>query len=588
MHRLLITILVSAVCACAQSNVPSEYQAIYSLINTQLTTFDSQVRAGWNGAPYSYMTSPQLLTASSDQYTNLLTTDYYTLSVEPELVSLQALGVQGVTIHIDMPILYQPFYASNPALYQQFVSFYQQVVQDVHSRGMKLIVETTIGSALTGNLVSDYEAYYESLTWPEYMVARSQTALNIAQLIQPDYLTVLTEPDSEAINSGQTNAGTLTGSTNLLKVILATLKSGKVTNVSIGAGAGTWLGQYTEYIQSYLLQPIDFLDMHLYPVNNDYLQNAAAGAQMAHAAGKQVGMSECWDWKIANDELGVLTYPTIEGRNPFGFWAPDDQQFFATLKDLAQADEFTFISPFWSHYFNAYLSYAADGSLSSSQVLTDSYTAANAALNAGQYSSTGRFLESLVLPAPDTTPPAVPAVPTSTATGSTEDQIAWTPDTDNVGVAGYYVVRNGTLIATVNAWSYVDTGLTPGATYSYRLQAFDASGNLSPLTDALSVETIDTTPPTAPSNLTVTATTSDSVSLSWTASYGIDGIAGYTISRGTSSKDMSYIATGVASTTYTDPGADPNTTYYYEVKAYIADGLSGPESNVVRTTTPND
>ncbi len=244
MHRLLLSILVSAICALAQNNVPSEYQAIYSLINSQLTTFDTQVRAGWNGTPYPYLTAPQLLAASSDQYTNLLITGYYNLSVEPELVSLQALGAQAVTIHIDMPTLYQPFYATNPTLYQQFVSFYQQVVQDVHSRGMKVIVETTVGSSLTGNLVSDYEAYYASLTWPEYVQARAQTALNVAQLIQPDYLTLITEPDSEAINSGQANAGTLTGSTNMLKVMLAELKSGKVTNVSIGAGVGTWLGQY--------------------------------------------------------------------------------------------------------------------------------------------------------------------------------------------------------------------------------------------------------------------------------------------------------------------------------------------------------
>ncbi len=308
---------------------------------------------------------------------------------------------------------------------------------------------------------------------------------------------------------------------------------------------------------------------------------------MAHTAGKLVGMSECWDWKIADDELGVLTYPTIEARNPFGFWAPVDQQFFSTLKDLAQADEFTFISPFWSHYFNAYLSYAQDGSLSSDQVLTDSYAAASTALNAGQYTLTGKALEGLTIPAPDTTPPAVPAVPTLTATGSTEDQIAWPAAMDNIGVAGYHVIRNGKLIATVNAWSYVDTGLTPGATYDYKLQAFDAAGNVSPMSNTLAVVTIDTTPPTAPSNLKVMGTTGNSVSLSWTASYGIDGIAGYTISRGTSPTSMSYIATAVTSTTYTDPGARPNTTYYYEVKAYISNGLSGPESNSVSTTTPN-
>ena len=587
MNRLLVVAAFASASAFAQSNVPSEYQAIYSLINTQLTTFDTQLHSTWDGSSYSYTTAPQLMSASSDQYTNLLITGYYSAAVEPELMSFQALGAQAITVHIDLPLLYQPFYASDPTLYQQFVAFYQQLAQDVHGRGMKLIVETGVGSALTGNLVSDYQTFYASLNWPQYITARAQTCLNIAQLVQPDYLSVITEPDSEAINSGQTNAGTLSGSNNLLKGIMATLQ-GKVANVSIGAGAGSWLGQYTSYVQNFLLQPIDFLDMHIYPVNRNFLQNAATGAQMAHAAGKQVGMTECWDWKIADDELGVLTYPTIEARNPFGFWFPDDQQFLQVIKDFAQADQFTFISPFWSHYFNAYISYSEYGTLNSSDVLNQSYTAANAALALGEYTSTGKYLESLILSAPDTTAPTVPAPPTLIATGSTEDQISWAPGTDNVGVAGYRLFRNGTLLATLNGLGYVDNGLTPGATYGYRLVAFDASGNYSPVSDTLTVQTVDTTPPTAPGSLKVTSSASNSVALSWQASYGIDGIAGYTISRGTSSTSMSYIATGVTGTTYTDAGARPNTTYYYEVKAYITDGLTGPESNVVSTTTPKN
>ncbi len=92
MNRLLPATLLFAVCANAQDQIPSQYQAIYSLVSSQLTLFDTQLKAGWNGAPHPYISSPQLMSASSDQYTNLINANYYSEQVEPELLSLQALG----------------------------------------------------------------------------------------------------------------------------------------------------------------------------------------------------------------------------------------------------------------------------------------------------------------------------------------------------------------------------------------------------------------------------------------------------------------------------------------------------------------
>jgi chitodextrinase len=59
--------------------------------------------------------------------------------------------------------------------------------------------------------------------------------------------------------------------------------------------------------------------------------------------------------------------------------------------------------------------------------------------------------------------------------------LAWSASSDNVGVAGYRVLRNGTQIAAVggSTTSYTDTGLTNGTSYSYTVKATDVAGNVS-------------------------------------------------------------------------------------------------------------
>ena len=55
--------------------------------------------------------------------------------------------------------------------------------------------------------------------------------------------------------------------------------------------------------------------------------------------------------------------------------------------------------------------------------------------------------------------------------------LRWTASTDNVGVAGYNVYRNGTKIGTSATTSYVDPTAVAGTTYSYTVTAYDAAGN---------------------------------------------------------------------------------------------------------------
>ena len=89
----------------------------------------------------------------------------------------------------------------------------------------------------------------------------------------------------------------------------------------------------------------------------------------------------------------------------------------------------------------------------------------------------------------DTTAPTVPTKLNATAVSSSQINLSWTASTDAVGVAGYRIYRNGTLIASTSSTSYQNTGLASNTTYSYRVSAYDAANNASAQSSPASAKT---------------------------------------------------------------------------------------------------
>ena len=91
----------------------------------------------------------------------------------------------------------------------------------------------------------------------------------------------------------------------------------------------------------------------------------------------------------------------------------------------------------------------------------------------------------------DTQAPSVPGGLTSSSIGQSSFTLAWNASTDNVGVTGYEVFRNGTSIGTTTASTrtFNVTGLSASTTYSMTVRARDAAGNWSAQSSALSVTT---------------------------------------------------------------------------------------------------
>jgi len=108
-------------------------------------------------------------------------------------------------------------------------------------------------------------------------------------------------------------------------------------------------------------------------------------------------------------------------------------------------------------------------------------------------------------PPADTMPPSVPQGLTATALSAGSVRLSWQPSTDNVGVAGYEVERNGSVLpGAVPTTEFTDTGLSPSTSYTYRVRAADAAGNRSGWSAPATVTTPGSgTPPPQVANLLV-------------------------------------------------------------------------------------
>jgi chitodextrinase len=89
----------------------------------------------------------------------------------------------------------------------------------------------------------------------------------------------------------------------------------------------------------------------------------------------------------------------------------------------------------------------------------------------------------------DTTAPSVPAGLAKGSVTATSVALSWTASTDNVGVTGYDVLRGGVKIGSTAGTAYTDTTVSASSTYSFSVRAYDAVGNTSAASTALSVST---------------------------------------------------------------------------------------------------
>src|SRR5262249_48898877 len=143
------------------------------------------------------------------------------------------------------------------------------------------------------------------------------------------------------------------------------------------------------------------------------------------------------------------------------------------------------------------------------------------AVNASGSSPLSAQVSALTMPA---APTGVAASPVS----STQIKLTWPVVT---GASSYSLPRatvSGgpyTSAGSVATTAFSDTGLTPGTTYFFVVQAVNASGSSAPSSQVSAL-----TMPAAPTGVAATATSTTQINLTWNA---VTGAASYTVQRAT-------------------------------------------------------
>jgi len=538
--------------------------------------------------------------------------------VLPQLYEEQAMGAQSIMLQVGFPVLYAPFLTSQNLVASNYTGFYQALVNTIHSLGMKVVIENDI--LLTNDIQAGWPGltqYFTTLSWSEYVQARATMAATIASEIGPDYLILAEEPDTEATQAGQPNLLNASEAAQMISAEIAAVQA--VTwanpNMLIGAGFGAWpqasnANSVAEYTAAYTQLPLNFLDTHLYPINNEsggpVINDVLTIAQGAAAANMAVSMSEYWVWKMENSELNVLSADTIRGRNPFSFWAPLDIYFQQTMQTLANYTDFVFMAGDGPDYLFTYQTFggtAQNGGINTCECTTtycDAYDIiqtetqlAKTANESAEYTTTGMALYNDLVSPPDSTPPSTP----TNLQGQPAYSLAtltWNPSTDNVGVAGYNIYRctpatyggacTGSLIGVSTVPSYSDQTLTQNTAYNYQVQAFDVVNNNSGLSSVLSVQTYRTSAD-SPTSVTAAGVSGAEISVTWTPPQDTTGLGKYIIFAGTTPTSLVQVATAPSSkTSFNYSGLSAASTYYFGVEA-DEQGINSPMSALATAST---
>ncbi len=369
--------------AALASNIPDEYQTLADDIAIGLSTFEKSLASRWDGTRSETIYSSDLSYATGNIGDALL--DRESLDrVRLQLDAFQKLGIGGVELQVADPLLYPSFPRS-----QDYLTFYKQVVEEIHQRKMKVLIET--GPVFAGTIYSPVRWSWSSFDTEQYFQARQEQLVLIASEIRPDYLSIGNEVSTEEMLTGLTFAKTdyldyIRGSAAMI---------GNLSDVYIGSGTGTW--EDPSYLDSMLLiESLDFINLHIYPIGKEgrLLQHAYEVALKASQSGKQVVIGEAWLYKVSPQELSAgigSDFTEIYRRDIYSFWSPLDVRFIEDVMDLSDAAGIDFVSFFWGRYLFSYLDFdSIPKNMSSLQLNQLENQAARSNMESGMLSYTGQ------------------------------------------------------------------------------------------------------------------------------------------------------------------------------------------------------
>jgi hypothetical protein len=400
-RALLLVVLSILLGACGGGDpvpgpppVPAQYRALYDELEDALSTYEARVNAEWDGTNRTVRLATALVPANSHAGPQLLDPSYQAV-VHRYLDALVAVGADAVVVPINYPLLTASCVDQAP----EYLAFFADLAAEVRSRGLELLVEHNV--LIPGFSAVDVATCYVGLTAQEFGFQRYAEVLAIVEQVQPEYLSLVTEPET---------TGTAIG-LFLSPATWRTYVEGVVDQLEIdvpghatrlGAGSGTW--EAVDYVAGFAqVSALDYVDLHVYPPASpaeSFLDRLLDWPDLVRAIdpGKGFVMSEGWLYKAAAAEIGGNPIdPDQLARDVWSFWEPLDELFLDAMARTAHHEGYELIAPFWSRYFFAYLEHGdpAFAGLDAMELMGQANLAAYGAIVAGETTGTGRTFRTL-------------------------------------------------------------------------------------------------------------------------------------------------------------------------------------------------
>jgi hypothetical protein len=205
---LLITLVVVSGCggqkreaveekpeaAAEQAKIPTAYASIYQELEDKLEDIDLHITERWDGSEHDCVFAVELIMANGHRGPALLYPETLE-AIKRNLDSLKSMGVAGITLSINYPIL-EPSYDTTG----EYIGFYRKVAEEVKSRGFILLVD--LGNTFKSGDFSALNVSYEGLTLEEYKRGRRRMVETVLGELRPAYLTSAHVPTTLPANTG--------------------------------------------------------------------------------------------------------------------------------------------------------------------------------------------------------------------------------------------------------------------------------------------------------------------------------------------------------------------------------------------------
>jgi hypothetical protein len=245
-------VLESAPAHNVPAEVPEIYRAIYGEIDAEIDRQLPLVPLPWGQKKTDTAFGVELLTANSNRGEALLN-ERVLQENALMLDRLKSLGVQCVSLSLQYPVL-----TRNYPRTAEFREFYRNVAGEIRKRGLLIVAE--MGSAFPEPEFSQIKVDYHGLKRERFNTGLREMAEVIISDIRPDFLTILSEPDTQTRNTGLPFSPS-----EFTATVRQVAKDLEHRAVKLGAGAGTWTS--VDYFKSLAALPeLDYIDFHIYPV----------------------------------------------------------------------------------------------------------------------------------------------------------------------------------------------------------------------------------------------------------------------------------------------------------------------------------